>query len=146
MSSEKAAKIAPYLTINGAEKALAFYQKAFDAVTDFQAPAADNSGRLMHATVSMFGAQIMLHDEFPEIAPDVAAPKDGQRPSVTIHINLDHPADVDAVMAKAEAAGATITVPPADMFWGARYGRLRDPFGHAWAFAAEIDATAQEAR
>jgi PhnB protein len=63
---------------------------------------------------------------------------------VTININLASPADVDAAIARAAEAGADVTLPPEDMFWGARYGRVRDPFGHVWAFNAPLAQAAMK--
>ena len=61
--------------------------------------------------------------------------------SVTININLPTAADADRIMAQAEKAGARITMPAADQFWGAHYGRLVDPFGDAWSFSAPVVKT-----
>jgi PhnB protein len=57
---------------------------------------------------------------------------------MTVQINLTSPLEVDGAIARAAAAGATITAPAADTFWVMRYGRLRDPFGYVWAFSAPL--------
>jgi PhnB protein len=80
----------------------------------------------------------MLHDEISEHQGDVSAPARGGTANLSININLPDPAAVDATVTRAAGAGATVTMPPDDMFWGARYGRVRDPFGHVWAFNAPV--------
>jgi PhnB protein len=130
------APIEVYLTVRGGDEAVAFYEKAFGAVEAFRQHADDGTGRLLHATLDVFGAQIMLSDEFPEHSSDTAAPPTRGGASVTIHVNRPSAADVDAILARAQAAGATITMPAAAQFWGAYYARLVDPFGHAWSFGA----------
>jgi PhnB protein len=80
----------------------------------------------------------MLHDEFPDVVPDVLSPESRGGPAMTVTVNLPSPIDVDRAVRTAAAAGATVTMPVADQFWGARYGRIRDPFGHVWAFSAGL--------
>lgn len=132
----KPAPIQVYLTIKGADAASKFYEKAFAAI-ETQRQAAEDGKRLMHVTMQAFGAEIMFSDEFPEFGmKDVAAPVTRGGASVTIHVNLDSPEAVDAVFAKAKSEGAEITFPAQQTFWGAYYGKLMDPFGHSWSFAA----------
>ena len=132
--------IQAHICVKGGNAAIAFYEKAFGAQCTFKAMAEDGE-RVMHANLALFGGEIMLHDEFPEFGGDVMAPGTVGGISVAISINLPKPADVDAAVARAAAAGADITMPPSDVFWGARYARLRDPFGHIWAFNAPLSAT-----
>jgi len=129
--------IQPHLCVKGGIEAIAFYEKAFGAQCTFKAMA-DDGVRVMHANLALFGSEVMLHDEFPEFGGHVMAPAGHAAASITISINLPAPADVDAAVAKAEAAGAEVFMPASDVFWGARYGRLRDPFGHVWAFNAPL--------
>jgi PhnB protein len=127
-----------HLCVKGGEVAIAFYENAFNGTCTFK-KMTDDGKRLMHANVDMFGGEVMLHDDFPEhVDGDVTAPTDGSRAHLTININLPKSTDVDAVMTRAADAGATITMRPDDMFWGSRYGRVRDPFGHIWAFNAPL--------
>ncbi|CAH1670691.1 VOC family protein [Hyphomicrobiales bacterium] len=128
----------PHLCLKGGEAAIAFYERAFGAQCTFKAMA-DDGKRVMHANLALFGSEVMLHDEFPEFGGHVMAPTSLKGTAVAININLPTPADVDAALAKAEAAGADVFLPASDVFWGARYGRLRDPFGHVWAFNAPLD-------
>ena len=130
------APIQVYLTVKGADAAAKFYAKAFGAV-ETQRQVAEDGKRLMHCTMALFGSGIMFSDEFPEFGmKDVASPKTRGGASVTIHVNLETPEEVDTVMANAKAEGAEITFPADRMFWGAYYGKLLDPFGHSWSFAA----------
>lgn len=129
--------IQAHICVKGGEAAIAFYEKAFGAQCTFKAMAEDGK-RVMHANLAMFGSEVMLHDEFPEFGGDVMAPSSRSGASMTISINLPQPADVDAAIARAASAGADVVMPAGDVFWGARYARLRDPFGHVWAFNAPL--------
>ena len=129
--------IQAHICVKAGEAAIAFYEKAFGAECTFKAMAEDGK-RVMHANLAMFGSEVMLHDEFPEFGGDVLAPNSRGGASMTISINLPTPADVDAAIARAASAGADVVMPATDVFWGARYGRLRDPFGHVWAFNAPL--------
>ena len=126
-----------HLCVKGGDAAVAFYEKAFHGTCTFKQMAEDGK-RVMHANVAVFGSEVMLHDDFPEHAGDVEAPPSGGRAYLAININLPKPAEVDAAVKRAADAGATVTMPPDDMFWGARYGRVRDPFGHVWSFNAPL--------
>jgi PhnB protein len=126
-----------HLCVKGGDAAIAFYEKAFGGNCTFKQMAEDGR-RVMHANVAVFGDEVMLHDEVSEHDGDVAAPASGGRAHLTININLPKPADVDATVKRAADAGASVTLPPDDMFWGSRYGRVRDPFGHVWAFNAPL--------
>jgi PhnB protein len=123
--------ITPHLVCCGAADAIAFYARAFGAVELGRLPAPD--GRLMHAMIRIGDASLMLVDEFPE--QGCLGPSAVNASPVTLHLYV---ADADATMAAAVAAGATVTMPLADMFWGDRYGRLVDPFGHQWSVATHV--------
>ena len=90
-------------------------------------------GRLMHASILVNGAVVMLNDEYPEM--DGLGPKARGGTSVTLHLRVS---DVDAAVERAVSAGARLVMPVEDMFWGDRYGLIEDPFGHQWAFAAPV--------
>jgi len=120
--------ITPHLICAGAADAIEFYKKAFNAVEGGRLPGPD--GRIMHAMIRIAGSPVMLVDEMPEWG--ALSPKSLKGSPVTIHIYVE---DVDAFAAQAVAAGAKITMPIADMFWGDRYGKLEDPFGHSWSVA-----------
>ena len=122
--------ITPHLIVDGAAAAIGFYQKAFNAQEVMRLPGPN--GKLMHATIRIEGSPVMLVDEMPEWG--ALSPKSLKGSPVTIHIFVE---DVDAFVARAVAAGAKITMPVDDMFWGDRYGKLEDPFGHQWSVATQ---------
>jgi uncharacterized glyoxalase superfamily protein PhnB len=130
--------LTPHLVCGGAADAIAFYQRAFGAEELSRLPAPD--GRVMHASVRIGDSVLMLNDEWPEMG--AVGPKKLGGSAVVIHLYVT---DVDAAMARAAAAGATITLPATDMFWGDRYGQLTDPFGHKWSLAThKEDLTPQQ--
>jgi len=130
--------VTPHLVCAGAAEAIAFYKKAFDAVELGRMPGPQ--GKLMHAQIRIGDSAVMLVDEFPDWGS--FGPKSLKGSPVTIHLYVD---DADAVFERAVAAGATVTMPLADMFWGDRYGRLEDPFGHYWSIATHVrDVTPEE--
>lgn len=129
------ASIQVYLTVDGGREAIDFYKKAFGAEVTMEQPAQDGQ-RLMHASLDMFGGTLMLSDDFGGHGQQVSAPRKLGATTVTIHINLDSTDAVDKVMRQAVAHGATVTMHAETTFWGAYYGRLVDPFGHAWSFGA----------
>jgi uncharacterized glyoxalase superfamily protein PhnB len=120
--------LTPHLVCAGAAEAIAFYVKAFNAVELVRLPAPN--GKLMHASVKIGDSTLMLVDEMPDCG--ALGPKSLKGSPVTIHMYVE---DVDAAVAQAVAAGATVTMPVADMFWGDRYGQVEDPFGHRWSVA-----------
>ncbi|MCW0198082.1 VOC family protein [Sphingopyxis sp.] len=124
--------LTPHLAIpdkRGAE-AIDFYGKAFGA-TEQARMLADDGVRLMHAHLTVNGASLMMHDDFPEYTGGAMAPPSG----VTLHLQVD---DTDAWYDRAIAAGATPRMPPEDMFWGDRYAQVIDPFGHAWSIGTPV--------
>jgi len=131
------AAIEVYLTVNNGLEAIEFYKKAFGAEVTYQELTEDGK-QVMHASFVAFGGHFMLSDYFPEYIKDVAPRGSEGQASITIQINLQTPQEVDAAVAKAEAAGATITAPAEDTFWVMRYGRLKDPFGYVWALSAPL--------
>jgi PhnB protein len=120
--------ITPHLICAGASDAIEFYKKAFNAVEEVRMPSPN--GKLMHASVRIGGATVMLVDEMPEWG--CLGPKALKGSPVTIHLLVE---DADATVAQAVKAGATVLMPLADMFWGDRYGKIEDPFGHQWSIA-----------
>ena len=127
--------VIPHLCVNDGPAAIEFYKKAFGATEVMRMPAKDGK-RLMHAELSLLGGKLLLHDDFPEYhaGKETSAKALGSTP-VTLHQEVP---DIDATMTQAAAAGGTITMPAQDMFWGDRYGQLKDPFGHMWAFSTPI--------
>jgi PhnB protein len=125
--------LTPYLTIRGGrgQEAVAFYEKAFGGKEVFR-NLADDGKRLLHARVAINGAIIFLSDDFPDMRGGAESPAPG---GVGLHLQVD---DADAWAKRAADAGAEIVMPVADMFWGDRYGQLRDPFGVLWAVNGPI--------
>jgi len=123
--------VTPHLVCAGAADAIEFYKKAFNAVEVGRM--AGPKGKLMHAMIRIGDSGIMLVDEFPEWGS--LGPKSLKGSPVTIHLYVEN---ADAFVKRAVDAGAKITMPLADMFWGDRYGKREDPFGHSWSVATHI--------
>jgi uncharacterized glyoxalase superfamily protein PhnB len=113
-----------YLSVDGASRAADFYQRAFGATEVFRHPE-DESGRTMHIHLHINGSSVMLADPYPEHGCGWLAP---QGFNLTLQVD-----DIDAWWGRAVDAGATVLMPVTLMFWGSRYGQLRDPFGNVWA-------------
>jgi PhnB protein len=122
----------PYLTIpgRGGQAAVEFYQRAFGAEELFRNVAEDGE-RLMHSRLVINGGLVMLSDEFPEYGNESDVVPKG----VALHLQVD---DADEWWNRALTAGAVPVMPLADQFWGDRYGRVMDPFGHCWSIASPI--------
>jgi PhnB protein len=139
--------ITPHLVVKGATQAIEFYKKAFGAEELVRMPGPDGKS-IMHAQLRIGDSSLFLVDEMPEMG--CRGPVIGSGSPVTIHLYVE---DVDAVFSAALAAGAEQRMPPEDMFWGDRWGKLVDPFGHEWSVAthkedltpAEIGQRAQNA-
>ena len=130
--------LTPHLVCRDAAAAIAYYIKAFGAIEQGRLPGPD--GKLMHAMIRIGDSPLMLVDEMPEWG--ALGPQSLKGSPVTIHLYVE---DVDAAVARAVDAGARITMPVADMFWGDRYGKLEDPFGHHWSVATHLrDVTPEE--
>jgi len=120
--------LSPHLVCDGAAAAIDFYQRAFGA--EEMVRLAGPHGRLMHASIKICGCSVMLVDESKDCG--LLSPKALNGTPVILHLFV---ADVDAAVARAVEAGAMVTMPVADMFWGDRYGLIKDPFGHSWSIA-----------
>ncbi len=130
--------VTPHLIIKGAAEAIDFYKKAFGAEEVCRMPGP--GGVVMHAEIRIGDSTVMLADEFPDFGS--VGPKTIGGSPVTVHLYVK---DADAFYDKAVAAGAKATMPLADQFWGDRYGKLEDPFGHQWGIATHIeDLTPEE--
>jgi uncharacterized glyoxalase superfamily protein PhnB len=114
----------PYLQVDGAARASDFYVKAFGAKEVFRHPV-DDKGRTMHIHLYINGSSLMLSDAFPEYGHSLEKP---QAFNLTLQVK-----NIDSWWQRALEAGATVVMPVEDMFWGARYGQLRDPFGVLWS-------------
>ena len=138
---EGAAGVLAHLVVKGAAEALDFYQRAFGAELVCQMPSPD--GRVMHSELRIGSSLIYVADDFPEfMGGQERNPAALGATTVTLHQYVE---DCDAAIARAAEAGATVTLPAMDMFWGDRYGKVQDPFGHEWAFATHTkDMTPEE--
>ena len=130
--------LTPHLICRDAAAAMDFHAKAFGAVVHAKLPGPD--GKLMHGMSSIGDSKIMYGEEMP--AWNSLSPQSLNNSPVVLHVYVP---DVDAAIAKAVAAGATVTMPADDMFWGDRYGQVVDPFGHRWSLATHVrDVTPEE--
>lgn len=127
--------LTPHLVCDGASDAIEFYKQAFGAEELMRIPTPD--GKLMHAAITVNGAMVMLVDEMKEMG--ALGPNALGGSPVTLHL---HVADADAAIERAAAAGATVMMPATDMFWGDRYGQVKDPWGHSWSIAHPLSDAA----
>jgi len=131
--------VTPHLVVRGAGKALEFYKKAFGA-RELSCCCGPDGKSVMHAEMQIGNSHVYLCDECPEMGAKSPLAYEGS--PVTIHLYVE---DADAVFNQAVKAGAEVAMPIADMFWGDRYGALKDPFGHNWSVAThKEDLTPQE--
>ena len=131
----------PYLVIRGAANAIDFYKRAFGATERGRMPGP--GGLLMHAEITIGNSIVMICDEMPQMQRWLS-PDSLNGTTAAVHLYVD---DVDAVFARAISAGAKPSLPPMDMFWGDRFGKLTDPFGHEWTVAThKHDYTPEEMR
>jgi len=132
--------ITPSLTIRDAARAIEFYQRAFGA--EVRGIAKTDDGKILHAEIRIGDSIVMINDEFPEFG--ALSPQSTGGTGVTLHIYLEN---VDAAFSRALSAGASVKMPLMDAFWGDRYGKLGDPFGHSWSMATHIlDLSPEEMR
>ena len=120
--------LTPFLTVRNATRAIEFYKQAFGAVERGVMKGPD--GKVMHAELKIGDSLIMLSDEFPEFG--ALSPESIGGSAMGLHIYVD---GVDAAFDRAVKAGAHVEMPVMDQFWGDRYGKLTDPFGHKWSIA-----------
>jgi PhnB protein len=123
--------VTPHLVIAGVKEAIEFYRKAFGATARSQLEGP--GGKVVHAEIEIGGAMLMLAEEMPEWG--ALGPRSTKGSPVSVHLYVP---DVDAVVERAVKAGARVTMPVADQFWGDRYGTLEDPYGHRWGVATHM--------
>jgi PhnB protein len=127
--------ITPGLVCKDAARAIEFYKKAFGAKERMRMPTPD--GKIGHAELQIGDSIFFLGDEFPQMG--TVAPTGPQSVSLFVYVE-----DVDAVFKRAVAAGARVDMPVTDQFWGDRYGKLTDPFGHHWGIATHTEDVSPE--
>jgi PhnB protein len=127
--------LTPYLVVNDANRAIEYYKQAFKAKETVRM--AGPGGKVGHAELKIGDSMLMLSDEMP----GNRSPQSLGGSPVSIFLYVE---DVDSVFNEAVKAGAKADMPPQDMFWGDRFGKLTDPFGHSWALATHIEDVAPE--
>lgn len=128
--------VTPYLVVRDAAKAIEFYTKAFGAQEVYRMPGPD--GKVMHAELQIGGSRLMLGEECPGQSK---SPQTLGGTACNIHLYVE---DADQLFNRAVSAGAQVRFPVTDMFWGDRYGKLTDPFGHEWGIATHKEDVAPE--
>jgi PhnB protein len=132
MPSNQAHEVVPYLSVTDADKAIAFYSHIFETVPSLLLNMPD--GRVMHCEFRIGSARFFLSEELPEHG-GTPCPKKLGATSVAIHLYVD---DCDAMAERMTSSDAEILMAPTDMFWGERFARVRDPFGHEWGIATKL--------
>lgn len=127
----------PYLVVKGAKDAIGYYQRVFGAQLVHSLDAPD--GSIMHAELKVGPAQFFLTEERPEFGSLSPLTVGGSSSSAVIYVE-----DADTVVDKAVKAGAKVTMPVADQFWGDRCGNIVDPFGHQWFVATHLEDPSPE--
>ena len=128
--------LTPALTCRDAARAIDFYKEALGAKEHMRMAGPD--GKVMHAELQIGDSRFMIADEFPGMS---AAPNPSALQSSYLFVYTE---DVDTAFNRAVKAGARADMPPSDMFWGDRYGKLTDPFGHQWGMATHVEDVAPE--
>ncbi len=126
------AEFVPYLSVTGADKAVSFYSRIFDTAPYVLLHMPD--GRVMHCEFRVDGARFFLSEELPEHGGTPSPNRLGAT-SVALHLYVD---DCDAMVNLMATHGAEVLMQPTDMFWGERFARVRDPFGHEWGIATQL--------
>ena len=125
-------QVVPYLRVAGADKAIDFYGQVFGATERVRMPGPD--GRIGHAELEIGDSLIMLADEFPDMGQLGPLSIGGSPVVLSVYVE-----DVDTVFARAVDAGAQVTVPVEDQFYGDRMGVFQDPFGHLWSVGTHVE-------
>jgi PhnB protein len=131
-------RVIPYLCVDGAAQAIDFYREVFGAVERMRMPG-DSPDKIGHAELEIGTGMIMLADEFADMG--FRSPKAIGGSPVTVHVYVE---DVDAVFARALAAGATTNRELENQFYGDRSGQFEDPFGHRWNVASHVEDVAPD--
>ena len=121
--------ITPYLVVRNGTQAIEFYKKAFGAEERFCMNTPDGKS-IGHAELKIGDSLFMLADEFPQM--NSLSPESIGGSPISMYVYVE---DVDAVFNQAVSAGATVLNPVMDMFYGDRWGYIKDPFGHLWSIA-----------
>ena len=137
--------IVPELCVHDGRGALDFYKRAFGA-TEREHMMSPNGEKLVHGALTIGGHRFVVFDEFSASEGGTCrCPQTLGGTGVRLILEVD---DADAVVRQAVAAGATVMMPVTKMFWGARYAKLRDPYGHEWGINEQLEelSAADEAK
>ena len=124
--------ITPYLAVDNAAAAIEYYKKAFGAKERVRMDGPE--GKIAHAELEIGDSLVMLSDPFPQGTTKSPKELGGTTAGVFMYVE-----DVDAAVKQATDAGAEVTMEVSDMFWGDRFGSVRDPFGHEWSIATHVE-------
>ncbi len=132
----------PHLIVSDGLAALKFYKETFGAEEGDNMMSPDG-GKLMHGEIVLDGHKLFVSDRFaPSDGGSLQSPEMLGGTCTRITLNVD---DADAVVERAVKRGASVLMPVQDMFWGARYGKITDPFGHEWGINQQLkELTAEE--
>jgi PhnB protein len=130
--------VTPALVVRGGAQAIDFYARVFGA-RELGRMSTPDGQQIMHAELQIGDARLMLSDEMPEMGARAPVALGGT--PVTLHLYVE---DADAVVQRALEAGASVLQPLMDAFWGDRYGRIKDPFGHEWGIATHIEDVGED--
>jgi PhnB protein len=130
--------VTPALTVTNGGEAIEFYKRALGAKELMRIPGPDGK-HLMHAEIEVGNSRVMLADESPEMG--CRAPASVGSVSSSLYVYVE---DVDKAFRRAVEAGAKALMPPADMFWGDRFGQIEDPSGHRWGLATHKEDPSPE--
>ena len=125
--------VSPYLVVSNSAEALEFYEKALGAETVMVMPGPSGQA-VMHAEMRIGNSIVMMTDENPQF--NMLSPTKLGGTAVSMHLYVE---DVDAGFARATEAGCTVVFPPSDMFWGDRFCKVTDPYGHLWSLASHTE-------
>jgi PhnB protein len=129
--------ITPYMTVRNADQAMEFYKKAFGAEERYRLPGPD--GKIAHAELRIGDSVFMLGEESPEMGNISPQTLNGTTGGMMIYCK-----NTDEAFDRAVKAGATVVTPPENMFWGDRYAKLRDPYGHDWSIGTHFEEVSPE--
>jgi PhnB protein len=130
--------VTPYLTVKGAAQAIDFYTRALGA-KEIERMSGPDGKSIMHAEIRIGDSVVMLSDELPQMGNRSPQTLGGVTGSLFLYVS-----DVDTAFKRALDAGGKATMPPTDMFWGDRFGKFVDPFGHEWGMATHKEDLSPE--
>ena len=129
--------VTPYLTVDGAAKAIDYYKRAFGATEVMRFPGPD--GRVAHAEIQIGDSRVMLGDTQPQMSQRDPKSLGGSSTGLMVYVE-----DVDRVFMRAIEAGGNVRDAVKDQFYGDRSGTLEDPFGHVWTIATHVEDVSEK--